>query len=239
MSVFHVPVTAGIIEAAGTDEFDKDAEHFLTRYILERLIREKYPGADPRMYPREELLPASDVPLPVPDDDVYRDVVRMGLLRVDKDPRGRPYAGFLPGGCCVSISHCRYAAAAAVGNDVCGIDVERRFDWNEKLAFRVFHPSERRILEKSVLSLSEKRDILGKIWSRKEAYLKCLGTGLFTDVRSICVVGADSRVYDRQVSAEKVKIDGKSWYFTERQNERYTLCICSHKKNIMIQTLRP
>lgn len=238
MSVLPRPVSAGVIAAAG-EEFDRNAEHFLTRYILERLIREMFPGKDPKMYPREEPLYSLPAPLHVPEDDIYRDAIRQGLLRVDKDPLGKPYLRFLPPGFCVSLSHCRYAAAAAAGSDVCGIDIERRFDWNEKLAARVFHHSERRSFERLALTDTQKRDLLGKLWSRKEAYLKCLGTGLRTDMRSICVLGENSFVPDSHAGTEKAEISGKTWYFTEQQNEKYTLCVCSLQKNIIIQTFKP
>ena len=235
MISFTPSATARVMEAPGKEELDKDAQHFLTRYLLEGVIREMYPGANPGMFPREEPRPRLPS-LPLPDDDVCRDALRLGLLQVDKDSLGKPYAGFIHGVCCISLSHCRYAAAAAAGSEACGIDVERRFDWKEKLADRVFHPDEKRMIEKLALTEPEKRDFLGRIWSRKEAYLKCLGTGLLTDMRSICVIGEDSFITGRQESPDRVQISGKTWYFQEQQNERYTLCVCSLQKHIVIQT---
>ena len=231
------PVTAGVIRTAGKDGFDKGAQHFLTRYILERLLRERFPEADPLCFPREDPVPEEKAYLPAAAGDaVYRDAVRLGPVRVDKDPLGKPFALFLPG-TDISLTHCRYAAAAAAGSGTCGIDAERRFGWNLKLAGRILHPAERSMLEKASLSEREMGDFLGKIWSRKEAYVKCLGTGLASDFRSFCVLGKDTGILERQTCGEEVWIEGEKWFFTEQQDELITLCICSCQKHIRIHTI--
>ena len=84
-----------------------------------------------------------------------------------------------------NISHCPVCVACAVGDVPIGIDVERRFPWKEKLAQRSAHPQEYRDLK--ALPVQMAQAALGIIWSGKESYLKCIGTGLRRDLRTFRV----------------------------------------------------
>ena len=66
-----------------------------------------------------------------------------------------------------------------------GIDAENRFPWKESLAARICHPLERERLRK--LEPEEQEQWLNRIWSRKESYLKYLGTGIRRDLREFQV----------------------------------------------------
>ena len=104
-----------------------------------------------------------------------------------------------------NISHCRLGVAAVISDVPVGVDVERRFAWNEKLARRIAHPAE---LE-AMLRLDaekERQALLNLIWSRKESFLKCRGTGFSEDPRSFNVL--------------------ETGIFRELQDERMTMCVC-------------
>ena len=115
-----------------------------------------------------------------------------------------------------NISHCRTCIAAAVSPHAIGVDAESRFEWKEPLARRISHPEEYR--ELAAAAGERQQDLLNLLWSRKEAFLKCLGEGIGfrRDLRDV-YVGLE----DAQLSAEE-----GVFQFLQKQTERYTLVIC-------------
>lgn len=106
-----------------------------------------------------------------------------GELRYGKDPYGKP---FLEGHPEVqfNVSHCRTCVACAIGGEPVGIDVERRFPWKESLAQRICHPAEWEWL----MDGPDRPARLNLLWSRKESYLKYIGTGIRGDLREVNVL---------------------------------------------------
>lgn len=130
-----------------------------------------------------------------------------------KDPLGKPY---LPGRpeILFNLSHSRNGFAAVVVEDSsrassAGIDIERRFPYQEMLARRICHPEEKRALQEAETE-DERQALLNRIWSRKEAFLKCEGTGIRSDLRALDTIHIDKKRY-------------KMW---EAQNRDYTLAVC-------------
>ena len=82
---------------------------------------------------------------------------------------GKPYID----GVHFNISHSHNLVVCAFGEHDIGIDVEKIRDYRPRVAEK-FHPEEIAHLEKS----ADKNLEFFKIWTMKEAYLKCLGTGL-------------------------------------------------------------
>ena len=144
-----------------------------------------------------------------------------------------------------NISHCPVCVACAVGDVPIGIDVERRFPWKEKLAQRSAHPQEYRDLK--ALPVQMAQAALGIIWSGKESYLKCIGTGLRRDLRTFRVWFPDMMaesfrqepLRDRENTDQTehifrpwqsnylCRIDGREWQFGMLQTEEYTLSVCA------------
>ena len=82
---------------------------------------------------------------------------------------GKPYID----GMYFNISHSHNMVVCAFSDTDIGIDVEKIREWRPRVA-KSFHPEERTRLEKA-----EDKDLeFYKIWTMKEAYLKCLGTGI-------------------------------------------------------------
>lgn len=111
-------------------------------------------------------------------------------LEARPSPSGRPEAA--RPGVFFSLSHSGGAVACAVGDSPVGADVERiRPVRTEALARRFFAPEETRAL----LRLPPERRLAAffELWTRKESYLKALGTGLARPLSSFCVLpaGAD------------------------------------------------
>ena len=88
---------------------------------------------------------------------------------------GKPYAAGLPVN--FSISHSGdYAVCAVSGNEI-GIDIEK---------IRAVHPRayEKFCTEKEARYIDSEENGFFKIWTLKEAYFKCIGTGI-TDFQSV------------------------------------------------------
>ena len=91
---------------------------------------------------------------------------------------GAPY---LQGGPCFSISHCKQGIAVAVSDLPIGIDIEglRRVD--EALVRKTMNQE-----EQSQIAMSQNPEVeFIRLWTRKEAYVKMLGTGIISDMHGI------------------------------------------------------
>lgn len=83
-----------------------------------------------------------------------------------------------------SISHTRNMIAVAVSNEPVGVDVEMIRSDNLKIAKRFFTENEIAYIEENPSGIFER---FFEIWTKKEAYLKFLGTGLNTSLKSFSV----------------------------------------------------
>lgn len=95
-------------------------------------------------------------------------------LRLEHNTHGAPYLPEYPD-LHVSISHCRTAVAVAVSDTVAaGIDIESRRKTNPSLIERICTPD-----EQAALRLADDAEMAFlRLWTRKEAVLKCRGTGI-------------------------------------------------------------
>ena len=92
---------------------------------------------------------------------------------VEHDAHGAPYLPEYPN-LHISLSHCRTAVAAAVHDQAVGIDIESRRKINPSLRERVCTPD-----EQDAIRNSDDPDMAFlRLWTRKEAVLKCRGTGI-------------------------------------------------------------
>ncbi len=99
-----------------------------------------------------------------------------------------------PWGLHFSVSHSGDRIAVAVSTAPIGIDIECLYadcDW-QAIAQTCFHPSELQVL-RDVGGLAA-RETFFEIWTRKEAYLKAIGTALDTDPPSFSTVAVDGIV---------------------------------------------
>lgn len=83
-----------------------------------------------------------------------------------------------------NISHTRNAIAVAFSNTKIGIDIEHIISPDFKVAKRFFDSSERDY----VLSHKNPERAFYEIWTKKEAYIKWIGTGLSTPLTSFNVL---------------------------------------------------
>ncbi|WOI54554.1 4'-phosphopantetheinyl transferase family protein [Parvularcula sp. LCG005] len=97
---------------------------------------------------------------------------------IQTDDNGRPFLMDLPGQ--ISISHCpEYIAVAYAERLAVGIDVERQSDATliTDIAAQIMTPAEQNTLQETTDPLA----YFQRVWTAKEAALKCAGTGFLTD----------------------------------------------------------
>lgn len=106
----------------------------------------------------------------------------------------RPRLRANPWGLHFSVSHSDDKVAVALSTAPVGIDIERvgaDCSW-QAIAAICFHPSERGQLQG--MDGEAGREAFFEIWTRKEAYLKAIGTGLDTDPASFSIAAPDGVV---------------------------------------------
>lgn len=102
---------------------------------------------------------------------------------------GKPYAA--DGSLFFSVSHSGNMVAIAYGDTELGLDVEALPDESRlKIADRFFHPNEREYVVKS----EDKQKAFTEIWTRMEAFLKCTGNGISSDLSAFDTTSED--LYD-------------------------------------------
>lgn len=95
-------------------------------------------------------------------------------------PHGRPAVAHPDPPLHFSLAHSHGVAAVAVSRTVIGVDVERLpRDETVEVCAPALHPGEQE--ELTGLGTEERRAAFGRMWTRKEAFLKALGTGLSRD----------------------------------------------------------
>ena len=109
----------------------------------------------------------------------------VGDRPITLNEHGKPY---ISGGVYFSVSHSGSCAAIAVDSAEVGLDVEKlpQKDYG-KIAQRFYHPNEL----KYVQSAEDQPRAFTRIWTRKEAYLKQLGTGIEADLSAFDTVSGE------------------------------------------------
>ena len=91
---------------------------------------------------------------------------------------GKPY---LPKSKHFNISHCENFLCLSFSDTTVGVDVQKKFSYNENLANYICNDFELEQLKKS-----NSKDIdLTKLWIKKESYIKCLGLNLSFDFKKL------------------------------------------------------
>ncbi len=95
---------------------------------------------------------------------------------IERSPLGKPYAKGLP--VHFSISHSGNYAVCSVSDTEIGIDIEK---------IRTVHPRahEKFCTENEARYINGEENGFFKLWTLKEAYFKCIGTGLGADIKDV------------------------------------------------------
>ncbi|MBR2450754.1 MAG: 4'-phosphopantetheinyl transferase superfamily protein [Paludibacteraceae bacterium] len=91
---------------------------------------------------------------------------------------GAPY---LEDGPCFSISHCKQGIAVVVSDRPVGIDIEGLRKVDEGLVRKTMNIVE----QAQIAAAANSEQEFIRLWTRKEAYVKMLGTGIISDMHTI------------------------------------------------------
>jgi 4'-phosphopantetheinyl transferase len=115
------------------------------------------------------------------------------------DENGKPHLNNYPS-LHFNISHCKKAVAVALHHAEVGIDVECRRPVSQALMERVCCAEELSLIRSSADAELE----FIRLWTRKEALLKCTGVGIREDLREILSYYTDYKIITEYIA----EIDG-------------------------------
>ena len=105
------------------------------------------------------------------------------LPEIMHNEHGKPY--FARGDYHFNLSHCRGMAVCIFGKGENGVDIEKIGRYNPRIVKRIFTAAEAERLDS--LPEEQKPYHFLRIWTRKEAYGKAIGTGVFTGLSGVDV----------------------------------------------------
>lgn len=116
-------------------------------------------------------------------------------FEIKREDKGKPY--FISGNALalpyISVSHTsNYWVCALSQSGALGIDIEARNRKVRSKTVKALHPLEQQYLSLFPKESREWTDEFLNIWTRKESYIKCLGSGLSEGLSSFSVVNAES-----------------------------------------------
>lgn len=105
-----------------------------------------------------------------------------------------------------NISHCDDVVCIAVSETPVGVDMEKTRKYDERFAQYILNDDELAFIEKQ----QNKDQAITKLWTQKEATIKCLGLSMSTPLKNI--------------------IDDKRFTYSFQQYKEYYICECTFKK---------
>lgn len=121
-----------------------------------------------------------------------------------------------------NISHTSNAIACAVESSEVGVDIQNNIREYERIIKRVCAPSEIEKIRSDALPIQ----YFTKLWTLKESYVKCIGTGIWDSISQI-----DFSTFDTECG----RLHG--YYFTCKSTEEYCLSVCSKDGKADIQKI--
>ena len=157
---------------------------------------------------------------------------RLGCAEADvdfaMDTHGRP--SLVTGGIDFNISHSGSCVAVALSAVRVGIDVEstgRTRDW-QSIARRFFSPVETASIE--TCAVEERRMAFVRVWVRKEAFVKALGTGVATGFARFDVSsGAEAALLSARIEG----VEAAEWSIVDFDAG------AGHLGSVAVRTTRP
>ncbi len=131
----------------------------------------------------------------------------------EKNNYGKPFAKDVD--IHFSISHSDGLVVCAVSKNEIGIDIEKIRPVKARLAEKFASESEKDVINSRINGLFE-------IWTLKEAYFKCIGTGINSDIKSV--------VFD--ISDDKITCNKSGYEFSFHDIEDGYICsVCIKGQN--------
>lgn len=139
-------------------------------------------------------------------------------MEIEVNPYGKPY--IKNNDIYFNISHTENAVACAIGFSEVGVDIQKNVTGYEKIMKWVCSPLER----ERILRESSPIQYFTKLWTLKESYVKCIGTGIWDDI---------TRIDFSDFYAEHGLVQG--YYFNCKCENDYCVSVCSKEKKVEIQ----
>ena len=128
-----------------------------------------------------------------------------------KNNHGKPYAQNLP--VYFSASHSADMVVCAVSDKEIGIDIEKIKPFNPKAA-------EKFATEKELEYIRTNKNGFFEIWTLKEAYFKCIGTGLGADIKNVSFDITPNKIFCSDSRYECLFSDAENGYICSVCKER-------------------
>lgn len=134
-----------------------------------------------------------------------------GIVKWETDSIGKLYLTEYPG-IYVNLSHSGDYAVCAVNTAPVGIDIQKRRECDIKMAERFFTVEEVKFINDS----ADRSSAFFEIWTKKESFVKAIGTGLTIPLNSFSVL------------ADKITYDGQEYQFRKYSvsQKGYELFVC-------------
>lgn len=115
-----------------------------------------------------------------------------------------------------NLSHSGTLAVCAVSNQPVGVDVETQQNMDPGIAAMCFQPIEQEWINQA----DDQCRAFTRLWTRKESYLKLLGTGLACPPNSVCVLpGKDA---------------ANGIAYSETVEMEHMICVCTQQSNTVL-----
>ncbi len=105
-------------------------------------------------------------------------------LEIKKTAYGKPYLPDHPQ-LCFNLSHTKNALAVAIASAPVGVDIEKERSIDLQIAKRYFTKQE---YDWIIADPRQNLHRFYEVWTKKEAYIKCIGKGLAIDLKSFNVL---------------------------------------------------
>ncbi|MBR5270556.1 MAG: 4'-phosphopantetheinyl transferase superfamily protein [Clostridia bacterium] len=125
-------------------------------------------------------------------------------LKIEVNEKGKPYLANMHG-VYFNLSHSNGMVCCAIANNEVGVDIQHMGEYKKEIANRFFTADEQEYIKGS----ANEKNAFYEIWAKKEALLKCKGTGLGT-------MSCES-VFDAQ---------NNGYSFKCSQKGEYMICAC-------------
>ena len=134
---------------------------------------------------------------------------KVGSFQIIRNKYGKPY--LKKSEVYFNISHCGDLGVSIIDKYECGIDVEKIREYSDLMALKFCSDNEYKFLSE----VDNKDYYFTIIWTLKEAYLKCLGTGITVPMNSI-----------NFIKNGKLLLELGSLNFSILNRENYIVAIC-------------
>lgn len=132
-------------------------------------------------------------------------------VEFEHNVHGKPYFKDIP--LYFSLSHTDGAVAVVISENEVGIDIQKTAESYQKIAKKVCSECELQVINES----DEPEKVFTTLWTLKESYLKCIGTGINRNLKELDFCGYEERFEKYGHCFEIRHTDGYTVSISERK----------------------